>query len=253
MSKFANPQMRAPLAQHLMDLSKPKDQWEERKDQTGQTVFINRATGEPKYPPAGTNMAVTTVADPVLKGVGDQIIEGRSRAQTAAFQTIPAIHEARRALDQGAITGALSDPRLFVSKVGALFGLADANRIANTEQLTSALGTQLLADAKSLGANPSNADRDVISNIVGSKNLDEKSIRQLLDMRERWARESITRHNTDSEKLMRGNPKMYEQIAPVMRVDAPPAYARRGPTAAAPVRSTGPTRLIPLDERGNPR
>jgi hypothetical protein len=248
----ANPQMRAPLAQHLMDLSKPKDQWEERKDQTGQTVFINRATGEPKYPPAGTNMAVTTVADPVLKGVGEQLMDARQKAITAANQSIPAIHEARRAIDQGAITGALSDPRLFISKVGSLFGLADANRIANTEQLTSALGTQLLANAKALGQNPSNADATRIDQILGTKNLDEKSLRELLDIQERWARDSIKRHNRDAEKLMRGNPKMYEQIAPIMSIEEPGVYARPVKPGTGSPTAARPQRTIRYDAQGNP-
>lgn len=220
-----NPSMRAPLMQHLMDLQKPKDQFEPGVTPEGIQYDRNKATGKREWSPAAPNMSVTTVADPVLKGVGEQLMEARSRATTASTQSIPAIHEARKALDQGAITGALSDPRLFISKVGSLFGIGDVSKIANTEQLSSALGTQVLADAKSLGANPSNADRAVIEKIKGSKQLDEQSLRQILDMQERWARDSIKRHNITADKLMRGNPKMYEQIAPIMSIEEPGKYS----------------------------
>jgi hypothetical protein len=204
------------------------------KTEEGVHFDVNNVTGQRKWAPAQQNISVTSVADPVLKGVGEGLIEQRKNAQSATTQIIPSIHEARSALDQGALTGALAEPRLMVQKVGALFGF-DPAQVQNTEVLRSSIGNQVLAHAKTLGANPSNTDRDYIEKVIGGQiALDEGSIRRLLDMQEKWARISIKNFNSDADKLMRGNPKTYEQIAPLMKFEEPPAYVKKDAATAAP-------------------
>jgi len=83
-----------------------------------------------------------------------------------------------------------------------------------------------LAHAKALGANPSNTDRDYIQGVIGGNiALEEGTMRRLLDMQEKWARQSIQRHNRDADKFLTGpDADRYRAIAPVMKVDEPGQY-----------------------------
>lgn len=192
------------------------------------------ASGKPIFPPAQTQVNLSTVANPVLEGVGKQIVEQRKSANVAAAETIPAIHDARAALDEGAITGAFADPRVFAQKVGALLGL-DPAKAANTEVLRAALGNQVLGSIKSLGANPSNADRDYIEKVMGGQiALEEGSMRRILDIQEKYARQSIKNFNRDATKLMSADQSAYKGIAPLMSIEEPAVYAAPKRPAAAP-------------------
>ena len=204
---------------------------------------IDSTTGKPVYGPAAqkTNVSLSTVANPILKGVGDQIVAQRETAQTAARQTIPFVHQARQALDEGAITGQFADQKIWAQKVAGVFGLP-TDSASNTEIFRGAIGEQVLAQIKALGANPSNADRDYIEKIKGGQvTLEEKSLRKLLDMTEKYARASIQNFNADADKLIATKPENYKDIAPLMRFDEPPAYnfkpqARKAETPApAPI------------------
>lgn len=199
-------------------------------------MAIDTTTNKPIYGPAGqkTNVSLSTVANPVLKGVGDQIVAQRETAQTAARQTIPFVHQARQALDEGAITGQFADQKIFAQKVAGLFGLPTESA-SNSEVFRASIGNQVLASIKALGANPSNTDRDYIEKIQGGQiALEEKSLRKLLDMTEKYARSSIQNFNSDAGKLISGNPENYKDIAPLMRFDEPPSYNFKPPAATAP-------------------
>jgi hypothetical protein len=196
---------------------------------------IDTTTNKPVYGPAGqkTNVSLSTVANPILKGVGDQIVAQRETAQTAARQTIPFVHQARQALDEGAITGQFADQKIFAQKVAGLFGLP-TDSASNTEVFRGAIGEQVLAQIKSLGANPSNTDRDYIEKIKGGQvTLEEKSLRKLLDITEKYARLSIRNFNTDADKLISTKPDSYKDIAPLMRFDEPGEYKFTPPAKKA--------------------
>jgi hypothetical protein len=165
---------------------------------------------------------INTVS-PVIAGVNDRFDAAIKSAQ-AAPQVISSIHEARRALDSGAITGAMADPKLFLAKIGTAFGLPN-DAVANTEVARAALGTQVLESAKTLGANPSNADRDYIEKVKGgSIKLDEGSMRRLLDMQEKWARDGVKRSNDMAEKMISTDPEKLSRFRPMMKVDEPLSY-----------------------------
>lgn len=176
---------------------------------------------------------VNAAVNPVLKGVSDRFNESVESANTAREQ-INSIHEGRAALDDGAITGAFADKRLFGTKVSGLFGLPQ-DAANNTEVLRAALGNQVLAKAKTLGANPSNADRDYIEKVSGgSIELNEGSLRKILDMQERWARESIKRANTRGQQLLGAYPDELGRVKGLLNVEEPAQYQRRVPSAPAP-------------------
>lgn len=257
-------------------LLKPRDQWVPTQAPDGSPAQKNLATGEMKpfgdnkdlaviqdmqanpgkYGFKGTNdpsfletvrkraggqatsVSVNNVAEPLLEGVGKQLVDQRKAATTAAYETIPSIHEARKALDQGASTGLFAGGKLVLQKAAGLFGL-DASAATNTETFRAAAGNQVLAHAKALGANPSNTDREYIQGVIGGNiALEEGTMRRLMDMQEKWARASIQRHNRDADKFLTGpDADRYRAIAPVMKVDEPGQYEKPAPSTAAPDRN----------------
>lgn len=167
--------------------------------------------------------AVNTVS-PVVAGINERF-DAAAKSAAAAPQLISSIHEARRALDSGAITGAGADQRLFLAKIGTALGLP-SEAVANTETARAALGAQVLESAKTLGANPSNADRDYIEKVKGgSIKLDEGSMRRLLDMQEKWARDGVKRANDMGEKMVQTDPEKLGRFKSLMTFSEPPAYA----------------------------
>lgn len=185
--------------------------------------------------------AVNTVS-PVVTGINERFDKQLTAAQ-AAHQSIASIHETRKALDAGAITGAGAEPRLMLAKIGTLFGLP-SEAVANTETARAAVGEQVLQSAKTLGANPSNTDRDYIEKVKGgSIALDEKSMRNLLDMQERWARDGVKRSNAMAEKLVATDPEKLGRFAPMLKVDDPPSYedyVKANPGKAAATTTAAP-------------
>ena len=158
-----------------------------------------------------------------------------ARKASGASTIVSQIHDARQALDEGAITGIGADIRVGMQKVGALFGLS-ADQAVNSETFRTSVGNQVLANIKQLGANPSNVDREYIADIMGGRiQLEEKTLRRILDIQEKYARQSITDFNRDAAAIMKENPDAYRGVAPLMRIELP----RRIPQAAATRASTG--------------
>lgn len=237
-----DPRVRPEIKQFVMQRALPKDQWVDERGPDGSFYQRNSLTGERKVieksdvlPQAAVQQKIdiakaskpeTTInntVNPILKGVGDRFNETMDKARSSADQ-IRSVHEARKALDEGAITGLAAEPKLFLAKTANLFGLK-SDTAANTEVLRAAVGNSVLDRAKALGANPSNADRDYIEKVSGGQiALEENSIRRLLDMQERWARDTIRRANTDGKKLLDAQPKELAPVAGMMSIDDPLSY-----------------------------
>jgi len=176
----------------------------------------------------GTNVSVSTAVNPILKGLGDQFVEGAAGARSAA-EGVRAIHNARTELDRsgGIIAGTGADARLAWAKIGAALG-ADANQVYNTETFMTQMKPIVLETVKGLGAGSgiSNADRDFALQAVGGKiTLDEGSIRRVLDITERAHRAKIDKHNALADKMLSQQPDL-KAVAPMLRIDAPPEYAK---------------------------
>ena len=111
-----------------------------------------------------------------------------------------------------------------LTKAAGLFGLPQETAV-NTEVFRSAMGQQVLENAKKLGANPSNVDREVIQKIIGGDiDLNEGSMRKLLDMQERWARDGIKRTNLVGKRMLQAYPNELGKVGGLMNVDEPPDY-----------------------------
>lgn len=174
-----------------------------------------------------TNVSVNSAANPILDGLGKQVIEGRATASSAG-NALRTLNEARTQLDNagGFYSGFGAERRLDVAKLGALFGITDPRAIANTETFKSVMGGVVLDAVKGLGAGSgiSNADREFAERMAGgSINLDEASIRRAIDITERATKSKITSHNELVDKVITQIPNM-APMAGALRIEMPEPY-----------------------------
>lgn len=180
---------------------------------------------------------INNVANPIVKGVGDQFADSIDKAKSSVA-TINSLNAAREQLDMpGGITSGLgANAQLDFKKAATLLG-ADPGQVTNTESFRAAIKPIVLANVKALGAGNaiSNTDREFVNDAVGGNlNLNESSIRRILDITERAARYNIENHNKTAEKMLKTTPEL-SQMAPLITVDMPEAYQRKqaDPLAAA--------------------
>lgn len=121
------------------------------------------------------------------KQIFDEFVE-RSKAARATAQGLSALRTARAAIDAGAITGFRADNRLQLQKAASLFGIAEPEKIQNSEVFKAAIAPQVAAVLKATvgNANISDSDRRFAERAAGgSLDLDEGSIKKLLDIMEK--------------------------------------------------------------------
>lgn len=193
----------------------------------------------------------------------------RRGAAQSAVTTINSLNDARTLLDSnaGVITGTGADWKLAFGKALQLGGFRENDDlIANTEAFGSQMANQVLSQIKTLGANPSNADREFIEKAAGGKvTLTEQSIRRILDIGEKSARNQIKTYNQDAgqvdpksapydllvqmpadyEKPKRGATPGQDQPTPVKTQTIDPAT---GNTALAPGAKLGGDQLKTLPD-----
>lgn len=137
------------------------------------------------------------------KQVFDTMAESAVSARSA-ITGLNSLREAKAAVEGGIISGAGADARLGLQKVGALLGVADPSVIENTETFRAAIAPQVAAVMKAtVGSTQiSNADREFAERAAGgSINLDERSIRRLVDIMERAGAASVQSHMERLDKV----------------------------------------------------
>jgi hypothetical protein len=162
------------------------------------------------------------------KGQADRIIASQVAAQDAAA-IIDTVKTGRDIMKSGMIAGAgaefLVNLNQALKTAGIDFGYADA--AANSQAYAAAMGANVGRIIKQFGAGTglSDADRDYAAQMAGGKiSVDAKAINRILDINERAARNTITRHNKDVEGIKTNIP---------LKVEMPPA-APSAPVVAAP-------------------
>lgn len=133
----------------------------------------------------------------VASGSADALLQGRDKAKSAA-DSILSTRAAREAANNGVFQGSGAEAKLAVAKFinSNIPGITlDPEKVGNTDYMKSILGEGMLAQAKTLGANPSNADAQRITDIVGSIGKDPQAMSKLLDWREEMATRTIQNHN----------------------------------------------------------
>lgn len=171
----------------------------------------------------------TTQRDILTKSIIPRIDTSQATA-TAARDDIDSIHRARAELDKpgGIINGAFADKRLFLAKAANLLSVPNAEKINNTEAYGAAIGQRVASMVKAFGSGTaiSDGDRRFAAAMAGGNiDLDEKSMRRILDIGEKAARGKIDYHNTSVEKIVNAN----EGLKPAREtfiVKAPDAYQK---------------------------
>ena len=165
------------------------------------------------------------------------------RAKTArmAASGLTAIQNARSAINGGggSITGAGADFRLGLQKAAAQLGLADADKIVNTETFRAAIAPQVAAVLKATvgTANISDSDRRFAEKAAGgSIELDKGTINRLLEIMERAGTNQLKDYQAQLEAVY-PDPVTHKRERALFGVPMP-ALAPAAPVAVAPGGST---------------
>lgn len=144
---------------------------------------------------AATNVT-TNVGGGTDKQIFDEFVE-RSKAARSTAQGLSALRNARAAIEGGAITGFRADNRLQLQKAASLFGIAEPEKVQNSEVFRAAIAPQVAAVMKATvgNANISDSDRRFAERAAGgSLDLDEGSIKRLLDIMEKASVAQLQEH-----------------------------------------------------------
>lgn len=124
-------------------------------------------------------------------------VAASAESARSAVSGLRALQEAKTAIEGGIISGAFADNVLALQKIGAAFGVVDPTAIQNTETFRSAIAPQVAAMIKATvgSAQLSNADREFAEKAAGGNiNLDEGTIKRLVDIMERGSRAAVQGH-----------------------------------------------------------
>jgi GH24 family phage-related lysozyme (muramidase) len=184
----------------------------------------NKAAGRPV-----NNTTVNNAVNPLISGGGkeadDIITSGREAANG-----IYTLHEARSQLDKpgGIISGFGADYLKNGQRIAAFFG-ADPSKVVNTESYVATVGQAVLNQAKALGANPSNEDARRINQILGgTTELNEKTMRNILDFQENLLRRKVKTANDVIDQYAEtygDNPDILKAVK-ARRIKEPGAYEK---------------------------
>jgi len=158
------------------------------------------------------------------KKQADQFSE-QSKLAGDAQASLAGIQEAQKLLNSGMITGFGADFRVGLGKALQQIGVRyNDDAIANSEAFTAAQAKQVAQIIKAFGAGTglSDADREfAIKAAAGSIEMNEASIRRILDINERAFRNVIKVYNKRHGEL----PKELQTLSPV--IDEPAKQVKR--------------------------
>jgi hypothetical protein len=165
------------------------------------------------------------------KGQADRIIASQVAAQDAAA-IIDTVKTGRDIMKSGMISGAGADFLVNLNQglktAGIDAGYADAS--ANSQAFAANMAANVGKLIKQFGAGTglSDADREFAKDMAGGRiSLDSKAINRILDINEKAARNTITRHNKDVKGIKTNIPLEVEMpaAAPSAQVVTAPASA----------------------------
>ena len=173
---------------------------------------------------AGDAAREKATADAQVKAAEDSYAKARNAADS-----LLAIAESRKAIAGGVYGGAFAETKVAIAGALKSLGLpvVDQERLSNTDYLVSTLGTQLVANAKALGSNPTESEGKQLRTIMGTIGKDPQALNRVIDWQESVARRSINDHNKLLESAQqRGFTPGYE-----MRVELPKVEPVKAKTA----------------------
>jgi hypothetical protein len=150
---------------------------------------------------------------------GKKLGESRDGAEKS-IASIRTINRANRLIDKGITTGSFSGSRNSVARFFNTIGWTEDETVGATDEYLATLGYLVkdILGSGDFGAGTGLSDKDVefVMRMIGSDtDIDEASLRRILNISERAHRETIKRHNDfsgqfDSEMLDRAGLKGFE-------------------------------------------
>lgn len=201
--------------------------------------------------------AVFGAQEKFSEGLGGQLVKEdfipRRTKALEAIQGVETIHEARRLLDSGAITGFGANALVGIGRALQKVGINYArDPVANTEAFTAVMAREvgLLIKQFGSGTGLSDADREFATKMAGGDiTVSETGIRRILDINERARRNAIRTYNKDAKEVMK---QPYAQQLPYsLIVDEPVSYGlpvkggQGQPSKDAP---SQPSKLTPAEQ-----
>lgn len=160
-----------------------------------------RAYETDKAKSSATNVTVSTAPK---DGKIFEAMDEERKGAVSARNSLSSIYEAKKAIQNGAVTGFGADNVLAMRKAAQLIGVGDPTLIENTETFRSAVAPMIGAMIKDMvgSANISNSDREFAEKAAGGNiSLDEASIARLLNIQEAVQKDKIARYNTRVDQL----------------------------------------------------
>jgi len=181
----------------------------------------------------GSSYGQSTVEEQFQKSLGTtmgkDITEGQKKAEDLA-EGVRAIDKSLDLIQKGAILGSGADLKTDTAKVlNNVFGMEiSPDKVSNTDFLKSTLGIPLLAKARSLGVNPTDADAKRLDTILGTIGKDPNALPELLKFNREISVRAIEQHNKRASGISAPYP---------LTVDVPPAYVSKveKPQSPAPM------------------
>ena len=183
------------------------------------------AAGLRPKPSERVSVSVNMGEDAFVKEAGkkaaDNILKSREDALTAR-KSIDTIASARKILNEGMTSGSFANFRVGLGKAARLLGVSTGdNDIDNAQAFYSLMAKETANIIKSFGAGTglSDADREYALRAAGGDiQMTEESIRKVLDINERAARNSIKFHNQQVKGI---KTKALEKLPVSLMVDEP--------------------------------
>ena len=160
-----------------------------------------RAYETDKAKSSATNVTVSTAPK---DGKIFEAMDEERKGAVSARNSLNSIYEAKKAIQNGAVTGFGADNVLAMRKAAQLIGVGDPTLIENTETFRSAVAPMIGAMIKDMvgSANISNSDREFAEKAAGGNiSLDEASIARLLNIQETVQKDKIARYNSRVDQL----------------------------------------------------
>lgn len=181
----------------------------------------------------------TQAASTLVQSAVKEFVDKERPKGLAIQETIPQIHNIRRLVNAGAITGTGTEVRNTLSQLASTLGFS-SKEAALTPSYIAAMADQIVANAKALGVNPTNRDNEIIKQAKGADpNVSKEGVLQLLDVQEQLQRKAHDRYLQEANRIqgLRGVKQAYGEN--YLNLPTPPTYdewakANPLPTPAAP-------------------
>lgn len=168
----------------------------------------------------------TRAATALVTQAVNQFVEKDRPKAVALQETIPQIHNMRRLITAGAMTGPGLESRNYLLQLANTVGLNIAPEQATlTPAYMAALAQQITANAKALGINPTDRDAQIVKEAQGANaNTSKDAMLRLLSVQENIQRQAHDRYIAEAKRIqsLRGVKAAYGEN--YFMLPSPPTY-----------------------------